>query len=323
MSQIKEIKAPIVKELDIFEQRFAEAVKSKVPMLDRIMHYIVHRKGKQIRPMIVLLATRLLAPINDRAYRAASLIELLHTATLVHDDVVDDSMLRRGFFSINALWKNKAAVLVGDYLLSKGLLLSLENKDFDLLTIVTDAVKELSEGELLQMEKSRGLNLDEDIYYEIIAKKTASLIKAACGTGVASVSSDEAWIQKAKDLGMAMGMAFQIKDDLLDYGTDDIGKPTGNDLKEKKLTLPIIHALKNCTAQEKKEIMRMVPQVAKNKKLVPTIVEFVNKYQGIQYAQKVMQEYKNRALQILKEFPESDANTSFAGLIHYVVERNK
>jgi len=232
-------------ELELFEKHFKDAVKSRVSLLDRIMQYIVKRKGKQMRPMFVLLSAKLHGEINDSSYRAASLVELLHTATLVHDDVVDEAFERRGFFSINALWKNKIAVLVGDYLLSKGLLLSLENKDFTILTILSNAVKNMSEGELLQMEKTRNLNFDESVYYEIINGKTASLLASSCAAGASSVSNDAEVIEQMRAFGENVGMAFQIKDDLFDYSSEAIGKPKGNDIKETKFTIPHNYKLHN------------------------------------------------------------------------------
>jgi octaprenyl-diphosphate synthase len=271
-------KKVIGKELERFEIHFKDAVKSRVALLDRIMQYIVKRKGKQMRPMFVLLSAKLNGEINDASYRAASLVELLHTATLVHDDVVDDALERRGFFSINALWKNKIAVLVGDYLLSKGLLLSLENKDFEILTILSDAVKKMSEGELLQMEKTRNLNFDESVYYEIIYGKTASLLSSSCAAGASSVTKDPEQIQKMKDFGEYVGMAFQIKDDLFDYGDEIIGKPTGNDIKEKKLTLPLIHILQKCSPALKKEIIYIVKNNNNDKRKVKFVIDHVKEW---------------------------------------------
>ena len=283
----------IGKELELFEMHFKEAVKSRVSLLDRIMQYIVKRKGKQMRPMFVLLSAKLNGEINDASYRAASLVELLHTATLVHDDVVDDALERRGFFSINALWKNKIAVLVGDYLLSKGLLLSLENKDFEILTILSDAVKKMSEGELLQIEKTRNLNFDESVYYEIIYGKTASLLSSSCAAGASSVTKDPEQIQKMKDFGEYVGMAFQIKDDLFDYGDELIGKPTGNDIKEKKLTLPLIHILQKSSPALKKEIVYIVKNNNNDKRKVKFVIDNVKQLGGIEYAQAKMIEYRD------------------------------
>lgn len=309
-------------ELEQFEIHFREAVKSRVPLLDRIMHYIVKRKGKQLRPMFVLLSARLGGDINESSYRAASLVELLHTATLVHDDVVDDAMERRGFFSINALWKNKIAVLVGDYLLSKGLLLSLNNDDFKVLQILSDAVRLMSEGELLQLEKSRNLNLKEEVYYEIIKGKTASLLAAACAAGAYTTFKDEAAVQDMKRFGELVGMAFQIKDDLFDYGTLDIGKPTGNDIKEKKLTLPLIYTLNNCDSATRKKLIYIVKNENTDKDKVRFILDQVVQSGGIQYATDKMHAFKDEALTILHRFPQSAAKDALEELVRYTTERN-
>ena len=311
----------IGKELELFEMHFKEAVKSRVSLLDRIMQYIVKRKGKQMRPMFVLLSAKLNGEINDASYRAASLVELLHTATLVHDDVVDDALERRGFFSINALWKNKIAVLVGDYLLSKGLLLSLENKDFETLTILSDAVKKMSEGELLQMEKTRNLNFDESVYYEIIYGKTASLLSSSCAAGASSVTKDPEQIQKMKDFGEYVGMAFQIKDDLFDYGDELIGKPTGNDIKEKKLTLPLIHILQKCSPALKKEIIYIVKNNNNNKRKVKFVIDHVKALGGIEYAHAKMIEYRDKALVVLNSFPPSMTRDALEELVRYTTDR--
>lgn len=314
-------KKVIGKELDLFETHFKEAVKSRVSLLDRIMQYIVKRKGKQMRPMFVLLSAKLHGEINDASYRAASLVELLHTATLVHDDVVDDTLERRGFFSINALWKNKIAVLVGDYLLSKGLLLSLENKDFEILTILSNAVKKMSEGELLQIEKTRNLNFDESVYYEIINGKTASLLSSSCAAGAASVTKDQEVIQKMKDFGEFVGMAFQIKDDLFDYGDELIGKPTGNDIKEKKLTLPLIHVLQKCTPALKKEIVYIVKNNNNDKRKVKFVIDHVKQLGGIEYAHEKMIEYRDKALVVLHSFPQSITRDALEELVRYTTDR--
>ena len=311
----------IGKELELFEMHFKEAVKSRVSLLDRIMQYIVKRKGKQMRPMFVLLSAKLNGEINDASYRAASLVELLHTATLVHDDVVDDALERRGFFSINALWKNKIAVLVGDYLLSKGLLLSLENKDFEILTILSDAVKKMSEGELLQMEKTRNLNFDESVYYDIIHGKTASLLASSCAAGASSVTKDPEQIQKMKDFGEYVGMAFQIKDDLFDYGDELIGKPTGNDIKEKKLTLPLIHILQKCSPALKKEIVYIVKNNNNDKRKVKFVIDHVKQLGGIEYAQNKMIEYRDKALVVLHSFPPSTTRDALEELVRYTTDR--
>ena len=311
----------IGKELKSFETHFKDAVKSRVALLDRIMQYIVKRKGKQMRPMFVLLSAKLHGEITDASYRAASLVELLHTATLVHDDVVDDALERRGMFSINALWKNKIAVLVGDYLLSKGLLLSLENKDFEILTILSSAVKKMSEGELLQMEKTRNLNFDEPIYYEIINGKTASLLSSSCGAGTASVTNDQDIIQRMRNFGEMVGMAFQIKDDLFDYGDVAVGKPTGNDIKEKKLTLPLIHILQKVEPSLKKEIINIVKNNNNDKKKVKFVIDNVIQYGGIEYATKKMYEYRDKALEILNSFQPSPARAALEELVRYTTDR--
>ena len=314
-------KKVIGKELDLFEEHFKEAVKSRVSLLDRIMQYIVKRKGKQMRPMFVLLSAKLYGEINDASYRAASLVELLHTATLVHDDVVDDALERRGMFSINALWKNKIAVLVGDYLLSKGLLLSLDNKDFTILTILSNAVKKMSEGELLQIEKTRNLNFDESVYYEIINGKTASLLASSCAAGASSVTQNEDIIQKMREFGENVGMAFQIKDDLFDYGEAKIGKPTGNDIKEKKLTLPLIHILQKVAPSLKKEIIYIVKNNNNDKAKVKFVIDHVISYGGIEYATHKMNEYRDKALLILNSFPPSPTREALEELVRYTTDR--
>jgi len=311
----------IADELNIFEQKFAQSVKSNTPLLDRIMKYIIKRKGKQLRPMFVFLSAKLHGPINESTYRAAALVELLHTATLVHDDVVDESLERRGFFSINALWKNKIAVLVGDYLLSKGLLLSTSAGDFKHLHILSDAVKQMSEGELLQLEKSRKLNLKEDIYFEIIRSKTASLLSSACAVGAWSTSKDEAITEKMKSFGEKAGIAFQIKDDLFDYGNEDIGKPTGNDLKEKKLTLPLIYTLNNVDAAEKRKIIYIIKNQNRDPAKIKYVLAKVIEAGGIKYAAKKMVEYRDEALRILSEFPESDIRKGLEELVMYTTDR--
>jgi octaprenyl-diphosphate synthase len=308
-------------ELKIFETKFKQAVSSKVPMLDRIMGYIVKRKGKQLRPMFVFLSARLCGTVNDSTYRAASLVELLHTATLVHDDVVDDSLERRGFFSVYALWKNKVSVLVGDYLLAKGLLLSLDNNDFRILQILSEAVRQMSEGELLQMEKSRSLNLNEEVYFEIIKSKTASLLSAACAAGALSASGDEEIAFKMKEFGEKVGMAFQIKDDLFDYAQANIGKPTGNDIKEKKLTLPLIYTLNKVDKATRRKIIYIVKNKNTDKKQIAFVLRTVAETGGIEYTAQKMQQYKNDALKILSTFPASEIKTGFEQLVNYVTER--
>ena len=314
-------KGLIAEELQIFEEKFAESVKSNTPLLDRIMKYIIKRKGKQLRPMFVFLSAKLHGPVNESTYRAAALVELLHTATLVHDDVVDESLERRGFFSINALWKNKIAVLVGDYLLSKGLLLSTSSGDFRHLDILSDAVKQMSEGELLQLEKSRKLNLEEDIYFEIIRSKTASLLSSACAVGAWSTSQDEKITDKMKNFGEKTGIAFQIKDDLFDYGSEDVGKPTGNDLKEKKLTLPLIYTLNNLEASEKRKVIYIIKNQNKDPEKIKYVLQKVMEAGGIKYAAKKMVEFRDQALKILYEFPDSDVRKGLEELVMYTTDR--
>lgn len=311
----------IAEELKQFEVHFREAVKSNVSLLDKIMQYIVKRKGKQLRPMFVLLSARLGGPVNDHTYRAASLVELLHTATLVHDDVVDDSLERRGFFSINALWKNKIAVLVGDYLLSKGLLLSLDNKDFKTLQILSDAVRRMSEGELLQIEKSRNLNLDESIYFEIIRNKTASLVGSSCAAGAFTTFNNEEDVEKMRLFGEKVGIAFQIKDDLFDYGNTDIGKPTGNDIKEKKLTLPLIYTLNNVSSSLKRELIYILKNKNTDKEKVAYVIKEVEKAGGIKYTAQKMFDYRDEALAILYQFPKSEVRDSLEELVRYTTDR--
>lgn len=323
MSSIDQIKQPIAAELDLFESKFREAMKSKVALLDTIMTYIVKRKGKQIRPMFVFMSARLFGNINDTTYRAASLVELLHTATLVHDDVVDDSDERRGFFSINALWKNKIAVLVGDYLLSKGLLLSVRHKDFHLLEIVSNAVEAMSEGELLQIEKTRNLNLSEEVYFDIIRKKTASLIASCCAIGAASAGASAEQIELMRLFGEKVGIAFQIKDDLLDYGDDVIGKPTGIDLKEKKLTLPIIYTINNADAQTRKHIINTIKNDHLNQRKVREVIDYVNAHQGIPYTKEVMQTYQREAKEIIDQISDGEGAQMLKSLVDFVIDRKK
>jgi octaprenyl-diphosphate synthase len=311
----------IAAELATFEQKFAQSVKSQTPLLDRIMKYIIKRKGKQLRPMFVFLSAKLHGEVNESTYRAAALVELLHTATLVHDDVVDESLERRGFLSINALWKNKIAVLVGDYLLSKGLLLSTDAGEFKHLHILSEAVKQMSEGELLQIEKARKLNLKEDIYFEIIRSKTASLLSSACAVGTWSTSQDEKLTEKMKLFGEKTGIAFQIKDDLFDYGNDDVGKPTGNDLKEKKLTLPLIYTLNNIDPSEKRKIIYIIKNENKNAEKIKYVLQKVVEAGGIQYAINKMIQYRDEALAILYDFPESDIRKGLEELVRYTTDR--
>ncbi len=321
--KLKDIKAPIAQEMAVFESKFREAMKSKVMLLDKIMTYIVKRKGKQMRPMFVFLSSGVAGGITEATYRGASLIELLHTATLVHDDVVDDSQFRRGFFSINALWKNKVAVLVGDYLLSRGLLLSVDNEDFELLRIVSDAVREMSEGELLQMEKARNLDINEDIYYDIIRRKTASLIASCCAVGASSSGKSYQGILRMKDFGEKVGMAFQIKDDLFDYGEDEIGKPLGIDIREKKMTLPLIYALQQASWMDKKQIIYKIKHQSHKKRVVREIIDFVKSSGGIDYANKVMLEFQDDALSVLDEFEDSSYKQSLKDLVRFTIERTR
>lgn len=323
MSQLDEIKAPISSVMDEFENKFRASMKSQVPLLDRITHYIVKRKGKQMRPMFVFLSAGLCGGINETTHRAATLIELLHTATLVHDDVVDDSNERRGFFSINALWKNKIAVLVGDYLLSKGLLLSVQHKDFNFLSIVSEAVRVMSEGELLQIEKARKLDISEEIYYEIIRQKTASLIASCCASGAASAGSPDDEIKKMHEFGELIGMAFQIKDDLFDYGPDGvIGKPTGIDIKESKMTLPLIYSLMKADRGTKRNIVNIIKNHNTEDKKVKEVIAFVKNSGGMEYATEKMKEYQAKAFVVLDTFPDSNYKNSLRELVKYTIERN-
>ena len=323
MQSIDQIKLPVEEEMKVFEQKFKTFMASSVPLLDKITHYIVKRKGKQLRPLFVFLSARVCGTINESTYRAASMIELLHTATLVHDDVVDDSNERRGFFSINALWKNKIAVLVGDYLLSKGLLLSLNNDDFELLKIVSNAVREMSEGELLQIEKARKLDIEESVYFDIIRQKTASLIAACCASGSFSSGANVEEVNKMRKFGELVGIAFQIKDDLFDYGTDDIGKPTGIDIKEKKMTLPLIYALKQASWMEKRRIINLVKNNNNQPEKVAEVIDFVHRNGGIQYATSKMNSIKDEALALLKTFPSSDSRIALEQLVIFTVNRKK
>jgi octaprenyl-diphosphate synthase len=313
--------ALIENELKTFESRFKEAVKSNAPLLDRIMQYVVKRKGKQLRPMFVFLSAKLCGPVTESTYRAASLVELLHTATLVHDDVVDDSAERRGFFSVYALWKTKASVLIGDYLLAKGLLLSLDNNDYKILHILSDAVRKMSEGELLQLEKARTLAIQEEVYYDIIRNKTASLLASACAAGAWSAGHDETKTGQLRLFGELVGMAFQIKDDLFDYASDKIGKPTGNDIKEKKLTLPLIYTLKNCDKETRREIIYIIKNKNTDSSLVKKVAEIVTRSGGIQYATDKMNEFYNRAKQILYSFPDNESRKGMEDLVHFVISR--
>lgn len=311
--------------MELFEQKFFESMSSKVALLNRITYYIVNRKGKQMRPMFVFLTAKLVnnGEVNERTYRGASVIELIHTASLVHDDVVDESYKRRGFFSINALWKNKIAVLVGDYLLSKGMLLSVEHGDFDLLKIISVAIREISEGELLQLEKARRLDIDETVYYEIIRQKTATLIAACCSLGACSVQPDSAHVETFRKFGELCGMAFQIKDDLFDYGDTQIGKPTGIDIKEQKMTLPLIYALNNATKKEKRWLINSIKNHNRDKKRVKEVIQFVKDKGGLEYAEGKMHAYQEKALQLLDTYPESPYKAALQLMVNYVVDRKK
>jgi len=321
MALLDEIKTVISKELDEFEVHFRQSTKSSVPLLDKITYYLIKRRGKQLRPMLVFLSAGIHGKINESTYRAASLIELLHTATLVHDDVVDDAYRRRGFFSINALWKNKIAVLVGDYLLSRGLLLAINNKDFSLLEQVSTAVKKMSEGELLQIEKTRKLDISEEEYFEIIRCKTASLVAACCACGAISAGLSADKVDTMWNIGEKLGIAFQIKDDMLDYSADDIGKPTGADIKEKKMSLPLIYALQQASYVEKKQIIYAIKNHSKKTETIDKVFNFVKAKGGLEYANKKMVEYRESSRAILKELPDSEYKRSFESLINFVTER--
>lgn len=325
MKIVSQIKSPIVAEMELFEKKFSESMASKVSLLSRITHYVVNRKGKQMRPMFVFLIAKMCndGVVNERTYRGASVIELIHTATLVHDDVVDDSNKRRGFFSINALWKNKIAVLVGDYLLSKGLILSIDNEDFDLLKIISVAVREMSEGELLQIEKARRLDITEETYFEIIRQKTATLIAACCAMGARSVNATEEVVEDMRKFGELIGIAFQIKDDLFDYGDEKIGKPTGIDIKEKKMTLPLIHTLNVVRAREKSWLINSVKNHNLDKKRVKEVIDFVKKNGGLEYATSQMKTYQQEALALLQKYPASPYKESLELMVNYVIDRKK
>ncbi|MDC6354560.1 MULTISPECIES: polyprenyl synthetase family protein [Robiginitalea] len=319
------IREPIDKEMELFEKKFHQSMSSKVPLLNRITYYIVNRKGKQMRPMFVFLTAKLLneGQVNERTYRGASVIELIHTASLVHDDVVDESFKRRGFFSINALWKNKIAVLVGDFLLARGMLLSVDNGDFDLLRIISAAMREISEGELLQLEKARRLDITEEVYYEIIRQKTATLIAACCSLGAASVRPDSEYVEMFRKFGERCGMAFQIKDDLFDYGENRIGKPTGIDIKEQKMTLPLIYALNSASERDRKWLINSVKNHNTDKKRVREVIDFVKSSGGLEYAEGRMQEFKQEALEMLKPFPQSSYREALELMVNYVVDRRQ
>lgn len=320
---ISDIQAPIAQEMKNFEKKFRDSMKSNVMLLDQIMKYIIHRKGKQIRPMFVFLSAGTFGGITESTYRGASLIELVHTASLVHDDVVDDSNYRRGFFSINALWKNKIAVLVGDFLLTKGLDLSLKHKDYNLMEIVNNAVREMSEGELLQIEKARKLDITEEVYFDVIRKKTASLIASCCAVGAASAGADDVLIEKARLLGEKIGLAFQIKDDLFDFGDDEIGKPTGIDIKEKKMTLPLIYALNNASWLNKRHIINIIKNESEKPKKVAEVIKFVRNSGGISYTETKMKAIVAQAFEILDTFPQTSYKDALRNLVQYTIERTK
>jgi len=320
---ISDIQAPIAEEMKNFEKKFRDSMKSNVMLLDQIMKYIIHRKGKQIRPMFVFLSAGTFGGITESTYRGASLIELVHTASLVHDDVVDDSNYRRGFFSINALWKNKIAVLVGDFLLTKGLDLSLKHKDYNLMEIVNNAVREMSEGELLQIEKARKLDITEEIYFDVIRKKTASLIASCCAVGAASAGADDTLIEKARLLGEKIGLAFQIKDDLFDFGDDEIGKPTGIDIKEKKMTLPLIYALNKASWLDKRHIINIIKNESEKPKKVAEVIKFVRNSGGIAYTETKMKAIVVQAFEILDSFPKTTYKDALRNLVQYTIERTK
>ena len=324
MSKLEEIKNPVRLEMKEFDKRFKTAISSNVPLLNVVTGYVLRRKGKQMRPLFVFLSSKLTGKITESTYTAASLIELMHTATLVHDDVVDESNERRGVFSINAIWKSKVAVLLGDYLLARGLLLAVEKKDYDLLEIVSNASKEMSEGELVQIQKSRSLNIDTETYYEVIRKKTASLIAACTASGASSSGADQDVIDRVYEMGIRIGMAFQIKDDLFDYQSHGlIGKPTGNDIKEKKFTLPLIYALNQAEAGKRRSMIRKIKNGNRSQKVVNEVVRFVNEMGGIAFAVEKMQEFKSSALEILHTFPDSPSRTSLRDLVEFTVSRNK
>lgn len=320
---LKDIKAPIAEEMNQFEVHFKKSISSRVPLLDKISHYIAKRKGKQMRPMFVFFCAKLCGEVSNSTYEAATFVELMHTGSLVHDDVVDDANERRGFFSINALWKNKIAVLVGDYLLSRGPYLAMHNKEYKIFTIMTEAMEAIIEGELLQLEKARRLDIDESLYFEVIKGKTASLIAAACACGASSVTKDEEMVKKMRLFGEKIGMAFQIKDDLFDFGTDDVGKPVGNDIKEKKMTLPLIYALKNAPNSTKRKIIKIIKKNNNQPKKVAEVIEFVKSSGGLEYATEVMYRFRSEAFDILAQFPESMVKTALKELVTYVTERKK
>ncbi len=323
MRSLKEIQKPIAKEIAAFERKFKQSMQSSVPLLDIITQYLYKQKGKQMRPMFVFFSAGLCGSINESTYRGASLVELLHTASLVHDDVVDNANERRGLFSVNALWKNKVAVLVGDFLLAKGLLLSVNNNEHKLLKIVSHAVEQMSEGELLQIEKARKLDIKEEIYYEIIRKKTASLIASCCASGACSAGASDEIVEKMRLFGEKIGLAFQIKDDLFDFGLDDVGKPVGNDIKEKKMTLPLIYALNETTSSQKRNIIKLVKNHNENPEKVSEVIEFVRSSGGLEYATNKMLQYQKEAFDILEGFPDNEYKNGLQELVKFTTERNK
>lgn len=320
---LREIKAPIAEEMKAFDRHFRKSIASKVPLLDKITYYIASRKGKQMRPMFVIFCAKLCGQVTEGTYNAATAVELGHTSTLVHDDVIDDANERRGFFSIKALWKNKIAVIVGDYLVSRCFMLAIKNKEYRLLDFMAEAMEQIMEGELLQMEKARRLDIDEGVYYEIIKGKTASLIALACAAGTASVTADEAMIENARLLGEKIGMAFQIKDDLFDYGTNDVGKPLGNDIKEKKMTLPLIYALDKAPKSTKRKIIKIIKRNNNQPEKVKEVIDFVKDSGGLEYATSIMYQYRQEAFEVLDKFPPSEVRTALRDLITYVTERKK
>lgn len=321
--ELKDIARPIADDLVAFEKHFRDAVRSDAALLDKITHYIVRRKGKKLRPMLVFLSARLFGEVTDRVYVAASLVELLHTATLVHDDVVDSSFYRRGFFSVNALWGNKGAVLVGDYLLSRGLLLALDNNEYELLQILSRAVRDMSEGELLQIKKARNLDITEEVYFEIIRQKTASLMAASCAAGASAAGASNGNVEKMRQFGEYIGIAFQIKDDLLDFAQEDTGKPKGIDIKEKKMTLPLIYALTQADDGKRKEMMRTIRKFNTDSLKVAELISTIHELGGVRYAAEKMKEYQGKAIELLSQMPGSDASSSLERLVSFVVTRKK
>ena len=323
MKEIEKIKFPIKKEMELFEAKFLKSMNSNVPLLNRITHYVVNRKGKQMRPMFVFLTAKMITNgvINEKVYRAASVIELIHTATLVHDDVVDSSYMRRGFFSLNALWKNKIAVLVGDFLLSKGMLLCIDNDDFDLLKLISKSVKDMSQGELLQIEKARRLDIDEETYFEIVRKKTASLISSCCALGASASGVSKDKIDQFSNFGEKIGTAFQLKDDLFDYGEKKIGKPTGIDIREKKLTLPLIYTLNNSSKSKKRWLINCIKNHNNDKKVVKEVISYVKESGGIEYTVLKLKSFQKAAIDTLNDYPDNQYKQSLIELVNYVIER--